>query len=232
MINEASFEQYDWKNGSLTGKGLIKMIEDSNTSKQNTLNAPIKIYDRKSGKYFNIKDSHLGKHNTGLVLEIDAAYDVSESAEDNSIELKWKEFRKRWEQPRQDGDFLEELDAIVPNIKQKISDAFKGCIQDYQIENAITYVIDNEGGEDLWDKSDTIEQFLKNIIEVAADGRSEFKESEINEADDRELLSHALDTVGVKASTANTCAQDAASLSTVEKELDDKIEEAMKEIYK
>ena len=82
-------------------------------------------------KYFNIKDSHLGKHNTGLVLEIDAAYDVSESAEDNSIELKWKEFRKRWEQPRQDGDFLEELDAIVPNIKQKISDAFKGCIQDY-----------------------------------------------------------------------------------------------------
>jgi len=54
----------------------------------------------------------------------------------------------------------------------------------------------------------------------------------ISEADDRELVSHALDCVGVKASTANTAAQDAAAISITEKELDDKIEEAMKEIYK
>ena len=135
MINEASFEQYDWKNGSLTGKGLIKMIEDSNTSKQNTLNAPIKIYDRNSRRYFNIVDSNLGKKNTGLVLQIDTA-----------------------------------------------------------------------------------------------------KETALDEADDREPLSHALDLVGIKASTANSKSQDAVEMSVVEDELDKKIdadiEEAMKEIYK
>jgi len=33
MTNEASFDQYDWKDGSLTGKGLTKMIQDSNSGK-------------------------------------------------------------------------------------------------------------------------------------------------------------------------------------------------------
>ena len=132
-MNEASFDTYDWKDGSLTGKGLMKMIEDSDTARQNTLDAPVRIYDRKSGKYFNIVDSHLGKKNTSLVLEIDAGKPI---------------------------------------------------------------------------------------------------ESELSEADDRELMSHALDAVGVKASTANSAAQNAVEMSVLEKELDDKIEEAMKEIYK
>lgn len=57
------------------------------------------------------------------------------------------------------------------------------------------------------------------------------EKEELKEADDREPLSHALDVVGVKASTANTADQDAVEMSLVEKEIDDDIEEAMKEIY-
>ena len=44
------------------------------------------------------------------------------------------------------------------------------------------------------------------------------KQPEIQEADDREPLSHALDPVGVKASTANTIGQDAVAMSVVEKD--------------
>ena len=44
------------------------------------------------------------------------------------------------------------------------------------------------------------------------------KQPDVKEADDRELLSHALDTVGIKASTANTAGQDAVAMSVVEKD--------------
>lgn len=139
MTNEASFDHYDWKDGSLTGKGLFKMIEDSSTEKQNVLNAPVRIYDRTSNKYYNIVDSHLGKKNTSLMLEIDTS-------------------------------------------------------KPYQIQ------------EDV--------------------------EQQIDEADDRELTSHALDIVGVKASTATTAGQDVAEISMIDAAIDEEIEEAMKEIYK
>lgn len=64
------------------------------------------------------------------------------------------------------------------------------------------------------------------------------QESELTEADDREPLSHALDFFDIKASTANTCAQDGVSVSIIEdeaakseKKLDEKISSAMKDIY-
>ena len=44
------------------------------------------------------------------------------------------------------------------------------------------------------------------------------KQPDVKEADDRELLSHALDPVGIKASTANTAGQDTVAMSVVEKD--------------
>ena len=59
------------------------------------------------------------------------------------------------------------------------------------------------------------------------------KQPDIKEADDREPLSHALDPVGIKASTANTASQDAVAMSVVEKDDastdDSKTEDADKE---
>ena len=59
------------------------------------------------------------------------------------------------------------------------------------------------------------------------------KQPDVKEADDREPLSHALDPVGIKASTANTASQDAVAMSVVEKDDastdDSKAEDADKE---
>ena len=59
------------------------------------------------------------------------------------------------------------------------------------------------------------------------------KQPDVKEADDREPLSHALDPVGIKASTANTASQDAVAMSVVEKDDastdDSKTEDADKE---
>ena len=59
------------------------------------------------------------------------------------------------------------------------------------------------------------------------------KQPDVKEADNREQLSHALDPVGIKASTANTANQDAVAMSVVEKDDasadDSKIEDTDKE---
>ena len=61
--------------------------------------------------------------------------------------------------------------------------------------------------ENLWD-SDLSEE------ELAQMG---YSKDNVNEADYREPISHALDTIGVKASTASLASQDAAAISVVEK---------------
>jgi len=60
----------------------------------------------------------------------------------------------------------------------------------------------------------------------------EDSEKQLDEADDREPTSHALDVVGVKASTATTAGQDAVEISMIDTVIDEEIEKAMKEIYK
>ena len=72
------------------------------------------------------------------------------------------------------------------------------------------------------------ESSLKSSMNVKA----ESVKTGVNEADDRDPLSHALDPVGIKASTANSIEQDAVAMSIVEKEIDKDIDEAMKEIYR
>ena len=54
--------------------------------------------------------------------------------------------------------------------------------------------------------------------DVAGCNNTYCKQPDVKEADDRELLSHALDPVGIKASTANTAGQDAVAMSVVEKD--------------
>lgn len=160
QLDEAAynFDKYDWKDGSITGKGLIALISD--TDKYSYNNA-VKIYDRKSGKFYDIIDSMIDYKNSGLVLDIDTSKESTGKA-----------------------------------------------------------VLNNNESEDMKKQIDKSEEKLK-------------------EADEREPLAHALDPVGVKASTANSIEQDAVEMTLIEKEdaeleeaIDKDIEEAMEEIYK
>ena len=71
-IDESSFnfDRYEWKDGSITGNGLIDLIND--TEKWNSKSNAIKIYDRDSNKWYNIVDAHVDSKNTGIVLEINS----------------------------------------------------------------------------------------------------------------------------------------------------------------
>lgn len=76
-IDESSFnfDRYDWKDGSITGKGLIDLVND--TEKWNSKTNAIKIYDRDSNKWYNIVDAHVDSKNTGIVLEINSKVESS-----------------------------------------------------------------------------------------------------------------------------------------------------------
>ena len=89
-IDESSFnfDRYEWKDGSITGNGLIDLIND--TEKWNSKSNAIKIYDRNSNKWYNIVDSHIDSKNTGIVLEINSKVE-SNGKEDlmESKNVKW-----------------------------------------------------------------------------------------------------------------------------------------------
>lgn len=76
-IDESSFnfDRYDWKDGSITGKGLIDLVND--TERWNSKTNAIKIYDRDSNKWYNIVDAHIDLNNTGIVLEINSKVESS-----------------------------------------------------------------------------------------------------------------------------------------------------------
>lgn len=83
-LDEMGFNKYDWKDGSITGEGLIKMITDCDT--WNAKKSPLRIYDRKLNAYFNIVDSHIAKNNGGLAVEIDTSKPVLENEEQQKNE--------------------------------------------------------------------------------------------------------------------------------------------------
>lgn len=89
-IDESSFnfDRYEWKDGSITGNGLVDLIND--TEKWNSKTNAIKIYDRDSNKWYNIVDAHVDSKNTGIVLEINSK--VESNGKENLMESnnsKW-----------------------------------------------------------------------------------------------------------------------------------------------
>ena len=89
-IDESSFnfDRYEWKDGSITGNGLVDLIND--TEKWNSRTNAIKIYDRDSNKWYNIVDAHVDSKNTGIVLEINSK--VESNGKENLMESnnsKW-----------------------------------------------------------------------------------------------------------------------------------------------
>ena len=89
-IDESSFnfDRYEWKDGSITGSGLVDLIND--TEKWNSKTNAIKIYDRDSNKWYNIVDAHVDSKNTGIVLEINSK--VESNGKENLMESnnsKW-----------------------------------------------------------------------------------------------------------------------------------------------
>ena len=95
-IDETSFDQLDWKNGSLTGNGLkqaVDMYKAQDADKQTAV-----IYDRKSGQSFNIVDVNMGSIKSGHGLEIDidtskAIQKESENMKDNEKPTKTTSFK-------------------------------------------------------------------------------------------------------------------------------------------
>lgn len=83
-IDESSFnfDRYEWKDGSITGNGLVDLIND--TEKWNSKTNAIKIYDRDSNKWYNIVDAHVDSKNTGIVLEINSK--VESNGKENLME--------------------------------------------------------------------------------------------------------------------------------------------------
>ena len=72
-------------------------------------------------------------------------------------------------------------------------------------------------------------QYREEVAKMLDDGEAE--EEQIDEADDREPMSHALDIVGVKASTADLAGQDEVELTVVEK-LQKRVDELEKKLLK
>ena len=95
-IDETSFDQLDWKNGSLTGNGLkqaVDMYKAQDADKQTAV-----IYDRKTGQSFNIVDVNMGsiKSGHGLELDIDTSKAIqkeSENMKDNEKPTKTTSFK-------------------------------------------------------------------------------------------------------------------------------------------
>lgn len=254
-MNETSFDQLDWKNGSLTGNGLkqaVDMFKAQNADKQTVV-----IYDRKSGKIFNIVDVHFGniKSGHGLEIDIDTSKEISEKSALNK----------------------NESDSMKDNKKvNEASDTFDWASDGYGKGNSETYtwkvlkkifpnlqfsMVSQQGPGSGWPKITVSgkdrdvnrfmkwwnsvpskdNKFWKKIITALEKiyGKPLYDESELNEADDNDPLSHALDTVGVKASTANNKSQDEVQMTATDGDtyagidvaIDRDIDAAMEEIY-
>lgn len=105
-LNEAAFnfDKYDWKDGSITGKGLIALISD--TDKYSYNNA-IKIYDRKTEKFYDIVDDTIDYKNKGLILDIDTNRESSGKQSLNKNESDNGSNDNEWKPVGKNGNKLE-----------------------------------------------------------------------------------------------------------------------------
>jgi len=83
----------------------------------------------------------------------------------------------------------------------------------------------------VFEDDDTLAEaeYRESVAKMLDDGEEEGEQ--IDEADDREPMSHALDIVGVKASTADLAGQDEVELTVVEK-LQKRVDELEKKLLK
>lgn len=240
-LQTESFDELDWKNGSLTGNGLkqaVDMFKAQAADKQTVV-----IYDRKSGQVFNIVDVNMGNMKSGHGLEIDI--DTSKAIQKESENMKDdKEVNEATNDEDEEYVSISELLYAAHKVVPNNSDAGKHteifAIIDGKLElMKVGKFLKAKSWPDagrfvLSDGSST----SKAVIDKLAK-QLHLDESELNEADDNDPLSHALDAVGVKASTANSKAQDEVQMTATDGDtyagidvaIDRDIDAAMEEIY-
>ena len=240
-VNETSFDQLDWKNGSLTGNGLkqaVDMYKAQDADKQTAV-----IYDRKSGKTFNIVDVNMGSIKSGHGLEIDI--DTSKAIQKESEDMK--DNKEVNEATNEDGkeyatisELLYAAHKAVPNSSDagkhtEIFAVIDGKLELMKVGKFLKAKSWSDAGRFvLTDGSSTSKAAIDKLAK-----QLHLDESELNEADDNDPLSHALDAVGVKASTANSKSQDEVQMTATDGDtyagidvaIDKDIDAAMKEIY-
>lgn len=241
-VNETSFDQLDWKNGSLTGNGLkqaVDMFKAQDADKQTAV-----VYDRKSGQAFNIVDVSIGNMKSGHGLEIDI--DTSKAIQKESDNMK--DNKEMSEAVNDDGDeyvsvseLLYAAHKAVPNNSDagkhtEIFAVINGKLELMKVGKFLKAKHWPDAGRFvLTDGSSASKAAIDKLSKQLG-----LDESELNEADDSDPLSHALDAVGVKASTANSKAQDEVQITATDGDttagidvaIDRDIDAAMEEIYK
>ena len=98
-----SFDQFDWKDGSLTGKG-VKQAVDSFKAQDGETQTTV-IYDRATRKFYNIVDVHMAPVKSGHGIEFDI--DTSKSIKSNANESTTDANEKDWKPVGKNGNKLE-----------------------------------------------------------------------------------------------------------------------------
>ena len=240
-IDETSFDQLDWKDGSLTGNGLKQAVDSYKA--QDAAKQTVVIYDRKSGKTFNIVDVRIAPVNSGHGLEFDI--DTSKAIQKESEDMK--DNKEVNEATNEDGEEYATISELlyaahkaVPNNSDagKYTEIFAvidGKLELMKVRKFLKAKSWSDAGRFvLTDGSSTSKAAIDRLAK-----QLHLDESELNEADDNDPLSHALDAVGVKASTANSKSQDEVQMTTTDGDtyagidvaIDRDIDAAMEEIY-
>lgn len=118
-----SFDQFDWKNGSLTGKG-VKQAIDSFKAQDGETQTTV-IYDRATRKFYNIVDVHMApvKSGHGIEFDIDTTKAIQKECEDMK-DNKEKENKVNEEVDDEGEEFIslsemiEEMQNAYPNNKE------------------------------------------------------------------------------------------------------------------
>lgn len=132
QLDEVSYDQLDWKDGTVTGKGIEQLV--SNTK---FVDQPVRVYDRKTKAYYNIVDSHMTKLNGGFGLEIDTSKPVLEKDGEEDV----KDTNKVYEADKLD------LKNLKPMTVKELLDDVNSWLKDDEAWRKVKLVVNAPDGK-------------------------------------------------------------------------------------